>query len=248
MRTLSRILWPVFLLGHWLSCGFIAWILLAQIDFAYPQAYQALNINQHIAQYGPENRYRDHFADTAKQQHLELFGQINAAIHHAPDKLATITFTPSNGDTQTLLRRDEVLHLTDVAHLIDGVYALGYASLVAMLLGGFLLGRQRSPLPRPKKVVASVCGSIAAIVAVVFIVGPKKVFYYLHTWVFPPEHPWFFYYQDSLMTTLMKAPDLFGFIAALLLALWLMLWGASLFIITRLWPRPHLSATHKDLT
>jgi hypothetical protein len=34
------------------------------------------------------------------------------------------------------------------------------------------------------------------------------------------------------MTTLMKAPDLFGFIGALLLLLTLLLWGAS---VTGLW-------------
>jgi hypothetical protein len=91
-----------------------------------------------------------------------------------------------------------------------------------------------------------VCGTIAALIAAVLIIGSKKVFYYLHTWIFPPEHPWFFYYQDSLMTTLMKAPDLFGLIAALLLALWLLLWGATLFMITRFWPRPLRSATNKE--
>ncbi|WP_049722029.1 lipoprotein intramolecular transacylase Lit [Gilvimarinus polysaccharolyticus] len=242
LKKLSRVLWPIFLLGHWLSCGFVAWMLLAQVNFAYPLAYQALNIDQHIAQYGPQNRYRDNFSDTSKQQHIELFSQINLAIHHDASELANITFTPRTGDTQTLLRADEVLHLTDVAHLIDEVYLLGISAVIAMIISGVLLRGNRSPLPRPKHVVFSVCGTIAILVVAVLIIGSKKVFYYLHTWVFPPEHPWFFYYQDSLMTTLMKAPDLFGFIAALLLILWLLLWGATLFIIARLWPRSRLSA------
>ncbi|BFM20350.1 lipoprotein intramolecular transacylase Lit [Gilvimarinus japonicus] len=246
LEKLSRILWPVFLLGHWLSCGFVAWMLLAQVNFAYPLAYEALDVEQHIAHYGPENRYRDNFADTSKQQHIELFSQINHAIHHDANELSHITFTPRTGNTQTLLRRDEVLHLTDVAHLIDKVYLLGISAVIAMIISGVLLHRDRSTLPRPKNVVLSVCGTIAALIAVVLIIGSKKVFYYLHTWIFPPEHPWFFYYQDSLMTTLMKAPDLFGLIAALLLALWLLLWGATLFMITRFWPRPLRSATNKE--
>ncbi|MFN2223885.1 MAG: DUF1461 domain-containing protein, partial [Candidatus Promineifilaceae bacterium] len=33
-------------------------------------------------------------------------------------------------------------------------------------------------------------------------------------WICPPGHQWFFYYQDSLMTTMMKAPVLFAGIAA----------------------------------
>ncbi|MFT7095179.1 MAG: hypothetical protein ACJAV3_002995, partial [Alcanivorax sp.] len=32
--------------------------------------------------------------------------------------------------------------------------------------------------------------------------------------LFPAENEWFFYWQDSLMSTLMKAPVLFGGIAA----------------------------------
>jgi hypothetical protein len=41
----------------------------------------------------------------------------------------------------------------------------------------------------------------------------------MHVWVFPADHQWFFYYQDSLMSTLMKAPYLFGYIAVALVAL-----------------------------
>ena len=41
-------------------------------------------------------------------------------------------------------------------------------------------------------------------------------FYALHEWIFPDNHQWFFYYQESLMTVLMKAPDLFGAISVLI--------------------------------
>lgn len=44
-------------------------------------------------------------------------------------------------------------------------------------------------------------------------IGPTRVFYTLHEWVFPSDHQWMFSYQESLMTTLMKAPDLFAAIA-----------------------------------
>jgi hypothetical protein len=43
--------------------------------------------------------------------------------------------------------------------------------------------------------------------------------------VFPPGHAWFFYYEDSLMTTLMQAPHLFGFIAVAIGVLALALFG-----------------------
>ena len=42
------------------------------------------------------------------------------------------------------------------------------------------------------------------------VFGFTDIFYYLHTLVFPENHQWFFYYQESLMSSLMKAPDLFA--------------------------------------
>lgn len=231
-------LWIVFLLGHWLSCGFIAWHLLASVNFGYATAYEWLDIDQHIATYGPQNRNRQDFESTKKSQHIALFAQINKAVHAAPDRLYTIEFRPAQGHSQTLLTTPEAVHLTDVAMLIDKVYLLGWLSLVASIISVIPLWLIRSRLPRPSRVFASVTGSVALLLVIVFIIGPKNVFYYLHTWAFPPEHPWFFYYQDSLMTTLMKAPDLFGFIAAILLSLWLLLWATSLLLIIRLWPKP----------
>ncbi|MBU2885034.1 DUF1461 domain-containing protein [Gilvimarinus agarilyticus] len=215
----------------------MAWNLLAAGNFGYGAAYQWLEIDQHIASYGPENRNRSHFALTDKDQHIELFQQINAAVHGAPQDLNDIYFHPSQGASQTLLTKPEVVHLTDVAHLIDKVYTLGWIALTAMIICLPILYYHRAPLPRPSRVLASVLGAMGATFALVMLLGPKHVFYTLHTWIFPPEHPWFFYYQDSLMTTLMKAPDLFGFIAALLLGLWLILWALSLFIMIRLWPQ-----------
>jgi hypothetical protein len=55
---------------------------------------------------------------------------------------------------------------------------------------------------------------MGSLLTVLVLFGPVNVFYKLHTWIFPADHQWFFYYQESLMTTLMKAPDIFGGIAA----------------------------------
>ena len=61
--------------------------------------------------------------------------------------------------------------------------------------------------------ITGLAGSLSALLV---IVGPKKLFYAFHIWVFPVEHQWFFYWEQSLMSTLMKAPDLFGGIAVAL--------------------------------
>lgn len=237
MLTRHSFLWPVFLLCHWLSAGFFAWHLLAQVDFLYPAAYHWLDIESHIAEFGPQNRHRQDFAETSAAQHKALFAEINHAIHSAPATLDTISYTTASGQTHSLLHRDEILHLKDVARLIDGVYWLGVVALSLTLLTGAGLWRGRAAFPRARVVASGTLLLIASVGAVVLIIGPKQVFYHLHVWIFPPDHPWFFYYQDSLMTTLMKAPDLFGVIALILLALWLLLWGLSLWLLVRYWPR-----------
>lgn len=144
-------LWIVFLVCHWLVCGFVAWNLLASGDFAYSAAYRWLDIDQHIATYAPQNRNRNNFALTDKAQHLELFHQINLAVHRAPETLEQIRFYPARGESQTLLTPAEVGHLTDVARLIDKLYQLGWCACIALSLSGVLLWHRQgtSPPPRP---------------------------------------------------------------------------------------------------
>lgn len=52
--------------------------------------------------------------------------------------------------------------------------------------------------------------------AIFALVGAKQVFYALHVWLFPSENQWFFYWELSLMSAMMKAPYLFGGIAVVL--------------------------------
>jgi hypothetical protein len=63
------------------------------------------------------------------------------------------------------------------------------------------------------------------------------VFYGLHTWIFPPGHAWFFYYQDSLMTMMMKAPELFAYIALTLAVVSLACLMVMLWLTGRLFRR-----------
>ena len=72
------------------------------------------------------------------------------------------------------------------------------------------------------------CGAVAVLIASVAVplimLGPKDVFYWMHEMIFPPDHPWFFYWDESLMSTLMKAPDLFGGIALMIAFMAVPLW------------------------
>ncbi len=106
-----------------------------------------------------------------------------------------------------------------MANLIEKLkYAGGAISLIWVIVSLVFIYRR---IPFPKLFQQSI--SMIAVIAIcgfgVILIGPVKVFYQLHEWVFPDNHQWFFYYQESLMTILMKAPDLFGGIAILLIVL-----------------------------
>jgi imidazoleglycerol-phosphate dehydratase len=70
------LLWPLLLIGHLLAASLLAWHLLAQVNFAYPVGYQLLDIHGHIQTFAPENRYKDHFEHTSREEHKRLFAEI----------------------------------------------------------------------------------------------------------------------------------------------------------------------------
>jgi len=84
----------------------------------------------------------------------------------------------------------------------------------------FLIRKRVSYVRHSALGLVSVLTMLIMITLVVFMVwGAKAIFYQLHIMIFPTDHQWFFYYQDSLMSTLMKAPDLFAGIAMQILGL-----------------------------
>jgi len=199
---------------------FISWVLLAQVNFAYPALHWSMNIEQHIDKYGPQNRYRDQFEITDKPEQVRLFAAIVDSIHNQGSGLEDLTYhSPSGEPIDTLLRKPEVIHLQDVSHLISTFYSV---SIVFILLTCLCIGifkYQNTRLPSLKQQAIGILGFSILCFAIVMLIGPVNVFYALHEWVFPDNHQWFFYYQESLMTVLMKAPDLFGAITVLIVAL-----------------------------
>ena len=142
-----------------------------------------------------------------------------------------IFYTTHEGRRYTLLREPEAVHLQDVANLITFFNYLSWVSIAVLMATLIAMKRTRIPAPSPLQMLAGLGSLLLVCGLILLIVGPTQTFYWLHTHIFPANHEWFFYYQDSLMTTLMKAPDLFGFIAALWVGLALMLllagyWGA----------------------
>lgn len=221
--------WPVFFTCQLISLALVSWHLLAQFHFAYPLGYQLLNLNTHIAEFAPQNRYKDDFELTTPEDHWRLFGEISDAVQASGNGLREISYRVKNGEITALMHDAEIIHLQDVANLIDVFYVMGTICLLMWIGLIFFAHQQKLNIPPVKKVLLGFLAGFAAITAIVLIIGPTAVFYWLHVQVFPDEHQWFFYYQDSLMTTLMKAPDIFAFIATLLLLLLMLLWCLSLY-------------------
>ena len=114
-----------------------------------------------------------------------------------------------------VLRQPEIEHLLDVKTIINAFYWLGsFFGLVQ-----FFVVLKQKKLPDFKEMIGIVFFISVVITGLLSILGSNTVFNFLHEIIFPKENSWFFFYQESLMTTLMKAPDIFGVIAVILLIL-----------------------------
>lgn len=238
LKTLTVALWPLYALTLLISASLVAWHLLAQIDFAYSQAYKLLQINKHISRFAPQNRYREQFELTSKEERLKIFSEIVGAIQNNGNGLATITYL-HDGKKSTLFREAEVTHLQNVAHLVNHFYWLGTASIIVSIILFVLIIQFKPPRLKFKNVFAVIFILILSSIITLFIIGPKASFHWLHKQIFSASDQWFFYYQDSLMTTIMKAPDLFGFIGALLGLVTLLLYTCLLYFSLKALKKVH---------
>lgn len=249
MTAFNRfLLWPLFLTGHLLAMSLLAWHLLAHINFAYPLGYQLLSIDEHIQEYGPLNRYKSDFAQTTPAEHKQLFSEITRAVQNHGEGLAQISYRLPSGEYAPLMREPEVIHLQDVANLIDVFYLAGLVGTGVWLLLLAYAYTARRTFPDVKKILLGFVAGLATLSVVTLLIGAETVFYWLHEQIFPDEHEWFFFYQDSLMTTLMHAPQLFGLISVLLVALLALLWGISVWIMAHwLTTRPAVAASSAEV-
>lgn len=216
------------LLTFWLSM-FCAWKLLSSINFAYPLLYEMIGIDETIAEYGPQNRFKKGIVLTTRDERIRLFSTIVEAINDDGKGLSKIRYHEQNGRTiDVLLREPEVVHLQDVAELLSALRNFSFFVLVITAMSVGVLYWQRIRIPRVRYAFLTV-GLLTVTVALVSIAyGAKELFYKWHVLVFPDGHQWFFYYQDSLMSTMMKAPVIFSYIAALIMV-------SALVVFSLLW-------------
>jgi len=211
-----------------------SWIVLALFSFSYPIWHDTIGINQAIEGYGPQNKFKTGFEQTTKEQRVVLFAQINKAVHSGGQGLAEISYKVDGHPEQTLLREPEVVHLQDVANLISfGMKVAGIAFIAWVFMWAYMRYYARK-IPSFKMQMFVITGFFALLSTTVVAVGAKEIFYALHELVFPHDHQWFFYYQESLMATLMFAPNLFGWIAMELVVVTIILYPLLQFAAKRL--------------
>ena len=201
---------------------YLSWQALLGVDFFYGFWHDNIGIAETIAETGPENRYRVGFEQTDRAQRIHIFHQICVAITHQGEGLKDITYSPRPNTKIPLLHRAEIVHLQDVANLITLTQKIApYAiTLWSILIALFLV--KRWPLPNYKQILAVNSVLIAGLAVAVISVGWVEVFYAAHRWIFPDDHQWFFFYQDSLMSMMMQAPDLFLYIGITMLCMAIM--------------------------
>ncbi len=213
-------LWALFALALAIASLFVAWRALAAVDFAYPVLYDALGLGATIERYGPDNDVRPGFHRTTRAERERIFAAIAEAIRNDGAGLAKLRYRAPDGRVLGLvLTEAEVQHLNDVATLVRRFERVGWAALGALVALTATAGVRRLRPPRARYFGAGAAVVVLGTATVVLALGPTDVFYWLHERVFPPDHQWFFYYQESLMSMMMRAPDLFGAIAVVWLAL-----------------------------
>lgn len=235
-RPLAALYWSVFASALLVAGLFVSWQALAGFDFAYLFWHEVLGIGDTIARYAPENRWRQGFEHTTPIERARLFGAIVDAIHADGRGLADLRYyDPEGRELGRLLRPPEIVHLRDVARLVRWFEFAGIAAL-ALVMGLTLEAkwRQRS-LPPASRFLVGTAAVIGVAGIAILAIGPVDLFYALHEVVFPADHEWFFWYQDSLMATMMQAPNLFGAIAAVwfpfaLALAWAGLWAIGRFL------------------
>tara|TARA_R110000744_G_scaffold304543_1_gene413027 strand:+ start:450 stop:1202 length:753 start_codon:yes stop_codon:yes gene_type:complete len=231
---IRQFIWGIFALTLLIFSLGISWQASKATNFLYGFWYSTLQINEVISTNVPKNTQgkRD-FPINDIKLHETKFADIVQSIHKHGDGLVDISYVSQQAGVKKLLTNSEVQHLQDVANLLDNVESIWWFNLIFMF--SFLLlyfGKLKllslssiRRMPTGKQKLVSLVCLVLLVVSMLGVWGFTHIFYYLHTVIFPGDHQWFFYYEDSLMSTLMKAPDIFAAIAGQLLLVALILAG-----------------------
>ena len=212
-----------------------SWFLFAKLNFLYPLWYEAVGIEAAIKTYGPRNAVKPGFERTNKAEQTRIFAALVDSIHDSGEGLEELTYEEPDGQTiDKLLTEAELIHLRDVAALVDTGKRVATVSLILGLIVAGAMVVMGIPPPTMRHLGLGLLTVAVLGGAALLVVGPVKLFYWLHTVIFPADHQWFFYYEESLMSMMMKAPALFGPIAIELIAGAIVIWLIATAALRRL--------------
>ena len=210
----NKFFWLFFLLLTFVVTLPVSWWGLAKADFFYPVLHDSIGIDKHIETYAPKNQLgKKGFEKTSKSERVGLFHGIVEAIHNKGDGLEELTYKSGQQQIELLIEA-ETLHLKDVAKLLEKLKPVVIIVFIIWIVLLLILFIKKVPMASAKQFLFSALVLLFACI-VVLSFGPEKLFNQLHIWAFPDNHQWFFYYEESLMSTMMKAPDLFAYISAI---------------------------------
>jgi len=225
-----------------ITCVYVSWQILSQVNFLYGSIYHHNKLEAHINEFAPLNRNnKESFVRTTNEERIRVFTDIAYAINSGGAGLSNISYTYPGSEGPTMFLVDaEKDHLLDVANLVGKLKPTG--AIIASLLVIFYAFcwyykvSQYKYLWRPSGVFSSllkILSITALLVGVTYLIGPQKTFYLLHEWAFSDKAQWYFYFEDSLMTTLM--PEVvFANIAVLLILMTLCTWLIAHLLLRRL--------------
>ncbi len=201
-------------------CAFyISWTLSSMNNFYYNQLYDRIEIGKHIKKYSIRNTNTDRrkFFFTDKNIHKQIFGEIVTAVNNNGKNLENINFKIKKQQIK-FLTKSEISHLKDVAKLVNSMKYFVFIILILTILIIVLMKNRKVKYLGMLKNYIIFISFFSLIGILYYFSGFKKIFNLFHEICFK-NGQWFFYYEDSLMTTLMKAPDIFFYISVILLIL-----------------------------
>lgn len=215
MKNRYTFIWLLFCVSAFIFSMGISWQFNRTVNFAYPIWYELLDIQSHIKHYSPQNQFnKQDFASTSSEQHFELFAAIVTLIHKNGEGLSAIFYVNEKGTEKRFLTPNEVTHLTDVSHLVQRLQVIWFINLLPLFVCCYLYLKKKLKQPRRYHKNLFIGVITISLTLSLALFDFADLFYSLHRVIFPKNHQWFFYYEESLMTTLMKAPDLFAAIGS----------------------------------
>jgi hypothetical protein len=207
-------------------CLVLSWHFLSKANFFFDTLYDMHQIESHIAEFAPQNRQnRINFELTSKNERIRIVGKILRTVNSKGVGLETIKYFNTDGVPVNLfLTLAEVEHLKDVSVLVHLMNSIAFILMIIFIIIISLAWRYKTTTPSLLMLTCSMVGFVIITTGCIIFIGPQIVFNELHEWVFADKSEWHFYYQDSLMTTLLKAPDTFATIAILMTAIALIFW------------------------